>query len=580
MDWHHSFEIRIGLSKIGKDIIQTKANSMIGKYVQIGFGLATAEDIDKQKTSFPDYFVGVITSVDYAFEEDRSFQLVYRGQSPTILMDEGPHTRSFTGLLLPQIVDKVTEDYKKKINPFVEKDIVNDPTEKVKTPYLVQYKESNFEFLFRIGARFGQWFFYDGLKLHFSKKPDLPKEQETELAFPEGLKNFNVSVKAVPVQFKLASYDYLTDDFPEISPTYSGQLGAYAAIAHGKSKEGMFKTAPFSPVVQGMNKEEVENLAEIRQNYQVNEMVVLSGISTWPDLKIGSEIRVLDKNLNGQPQEYGSYIVTEIDHDIAYSGNYVNRFEAIPSEVELPPLSPNVKPPYCETQLAVVVANDDKEGDGKSLGRVKVQFAWQRGTNPKETSPWIRVSTPYPGAKKGFYITPETGDQVLVDFEHHNPDKPYVVGGFYHGKAKPEYWDKDNNQKAFKTRSGNRIYFNDEKDKEQLTIASPEDKNIITLSLQKNDPKSLITIKTQGNISISAEKDITIDGKNITIKASEKLDVSAKEIAESAQKDFSMKGMDVKVNADKAASVQASGQVSIQSGADTSISAAMIKLNS
>ena len=42
------------------------------------------------------------------------------------------------------------------------------------------------------------------------------------------------------------------------------------------------------------------------------------------------------------------------------------------------------------------------------------------------------------------------GDQVLVAFENNNADKPYVLSGMYHGGAKPEWFNGENNIKGFK----------------------------------------------------------------------------------------------------------------------------------
>src|SRR5690606_33960359 len=94
--------------------------------------------------------------------------------------------------------------------------------------------------------------------------------------------------------------------------------------------------------------------------------------------------------------------------------------------------------------------------DPEELGRVRVQFQWQKANGDK--TPWIRVAASGAGGGYGYFFVPEKGDQVFVGLEHNNPDKPYVVGGLYHGKAKPKgVSDKDNNKKVIQTKSGNII---------------------------------------------------------------------------------------------------------------------------
>ncbi len=37
------------------------------------------------------------------------------------------------------------------------------------------------------------------------------------------------------------------------------------------------------------------------------------------------------------------------------------------------------------------------------------------------------------GKNRGFMSIPEVGDQVIVNFVHLHPDRPFVMGGMYHG---------------------------------------------------------------------------------------------------------------------------------------------------
>ena len=46
-------------------------------------------------------------------------------------------------------------------------------------------------------------------------------------------------------------------------------------------------------------------------------------------------------------------------------------------------------------------------------------------------SPWIRVATPIATEGGGFYYEPREGDEVLVNFDNDNIERPYVVGQLY-----------------------------------------------------------------------------------------------------------------------------------------------------
>ena len=54
-----------------------------------------------------------------------------------------------------------------------------------------------------------------------------------------------------------------------------------------------------------------------------------------------------------------------------------------------------------------------------------------RGEIKKDASPWIRMATPMATRGGGMYFRPELGDEVMVDFENGNVDRPYVVGTLY-----------------------------------------------------------------------------------------------------------------------------------------------------
>lgn len=51
------------------------------------------------------------------------------------------------------------------------------------------------------------------------------------------------------------------------------------------------------------------------------------------------------------------------------------------------------------------------------------------------STPWIRVATPMATPGGGVYFMPEVGDEVMVDFENGNMERPYVVGSLFSKNA-------------------------------------------------------------------------------------------------------------------------------------------------
>ena len=139
------------------------------------------------------------------------------------------------------------------------------------------------------------------------------------------------------------------------------------------------------------------------------------------------------------------------------------------------------------------------------MGRVRVQFLWQAKRN--EMTPWIRMIQPYGGSDKGFYFIPEVGEEVMVDFEGGNAERPFVIGTHYNGKEKSGYKADNNKIKAIHTQSGHKLIFT-------------EDESILLTDKNGN----VIKLDTQGqNIEISAPETINITAKNINLKAAERL---------------------------------------------------------
>lgn len=87
-------------------------------------------------------------------------------------------------------------------------------------------------------------------------------------------------------------------------------------------------------------------------------------------------------------------------------------------------------------QRAVVVNNFDP----MRLGRVQVKYPWQPQGGDKPTvdsTPWLRVSYPMASNQSGFMFFPKTGDEVLIDYEEGNIERPFVAGSFYSESNQP-----------------------------------------------------------------------------------------------------------------------------------------------
>ncbi|WP_116106522.1 type VI secretion system Vgr family protein [Lewinella sp. IMCC34191] len=537
---HHSFSIvcpyreRSGaLMALGKTYVGKSITIQLRAGIRAGSGQLT--------------FNGIITNVKLSKQASSVIQLVLQGFSPTRLLDDGPHNRSFAEQSLSDVIQTVAGDFPDLATKVDVR--YGDPL-----PYVTQYRETAYRFLRRLTATHGEWFYYDGETARFGA----PAEgEEAELLFGKDLSGMEVTADVVPANFKLLGYDYVGDQHFDVSAERAKvrELDDFGQLVFDTSV-GLFQHAPvFAEPFVAPDKVQLEHYAERRRGGQSANLINLFAESSRLDLRVGQvvNVRTVPGSLNGNgsdsADDYGSFRLLRITHHCDGMGNYHNTFQGIPAKLEVPPISDHhIAPPPAETQPAEVVDNQDPE----ELGRVRVSFAWQKESG--EQTPWLRVAAAGAGGGHGAYFVPEVGDQVMIGFEYNNPDRPVVLGSLYHGNVKPpNAADPNNNSKIIRTRSGNQVILSDADGEESITIENGV--NVIRLSLEGD---TSIEIMTAGDLNLTA--------KNITITAEENIAVSAGKAA-----DFSS-GQGMSVTAGKALTIDAATNVDI-SGQNVNLSA-------
>jgi phage baseplate assembly protein V len=183
--------------------------------------------------------------------------------------------------------------------------------------------------------------------------------------------------------------------------------------------------------------------------------------------------------------------------------------------------------------------------DPEGLGRVKTVLPWMADT--VETD-WARVATPMAGPGRGIYFRPDVNDEVLVAFEHGNPDMPYVLGGLWNGQDQPPVADPDstNDVRMIKSRAGSTIKFSDVMDDAQIHIVDSSGKNMIVIRASDNS----ITITADGDITLQAgQGKLTLTGDSVEITATSGLKIEASQAMDvEATGQLTLKGSVVNIN--------------------------------
>lgn len=522
VNWHHTFDIAIR-----RDDFSGNFEECLGKPIHIEF-----QEAIEEKT-FTNTFSGVITEVARSCDAISGETVIMRGKSPSFYLEGSNTYRSFLDTDLRKVLDEIFRPY--STDKFGSK---IDPTANPQIPYMIQYRESDFHFLSRLAARWGQWFYFNGSDLYFGKRAS---DSEVELKFNKTLSRADLELRLLPAKMLYHAYEYLKNETYQYDSAKAdlADPGKYAKKVLAESERILLPgNAPQEKRI--LEKQELENETLVNKTSQVGTMIVLLGTSDNPALRAGQTVAIIGA---GEPD--GRYIIYTVSHRLDSSGNYENNFEAVPAGISIPPLNPYIAEPLAEPQIATVIDNKDPE----KLGRIKVRFIWDQ-----QPTTWLRVITPHAGPDRGCYFIPEVDEQVLVGFEFNNPDCPYIIGSLFHGAAKPQPWqDPKNNKKAICTKSGNEICFNDEAGKEEIVIRNKESGNEMSLSLSG---EGKITIKSKGTIELS--------GRKISIKAQQSLECEA-------QGSLSIKAAN--------ASIESSAKMEINGGGLAEIKAGLIKLN-
>jgi type VI secretion system secreted protein VgrG len=111
--------------------------------------------------------------------------------------------------------------------------------------------------------------------------------------------------------------------------------------------------------------------------------------------------------------------------------SYRCEFEAAPLSVPQKPWPPVPKPVVGSVETAIVVGPPGQEANLDCYGRAQVRFWWQPPGDGPQSSCWIRVAQFWAGQGYGSFFWPRCGHEVVVAFEHGDPDRPIIVGSVY-----------------------------------------------------------------------------------------------------------------------------------------------------
>nr|WP_084110897.1 phage baseplate assembly protein V [Chryseobacterium taiwanense] len=441
---HHEFSLTLSHDTLGsaENHNLEEAQNFLGKRITVIFKYKDVVEGPERN------FVGVITEVGFSQEKGSLGDIVLTGYSPTILLDVAPNIQSFGGaqeVSLNSIADQIIKEGlgQNKYDYRVDSKYGN-------VTYSSQYEETHYNYLARMAEAYGEQFFYDGEVLHFGKLP--PQEKPVKLTYGSSVNDVKIKMKAQHVNPTFYGYnssknEKLTTGNSTIKHTSDIAKRAYE-ISEKTFQTPSLRVAP----IKAVSFMDIDASQKGTAGSKASEVFITSATTTVPFLYPGCiadiEMRKTDTN---DTSYFTKLMITSVIHEVDARGYYDGHFEAIAADTGFIP-RPEFHLPKAEPQFAKVISNTDP----LNQGRVQVQFDWQNGNS---TTEFIRVMSPDAGSSdkvnknRGFMSIPEVNDQVIVNFVHQHPDRPFVMGGMFHG-AIGAGGGTGNNVMSFSGRSG------------------------------------------------------------------------------------------------------------------------------
>lgn len=380
--------------------------------------------------------------------------------------------------------------------------------------YCVQYRETDFDFLRRIWAEEGIYFYFqhaDGqhtlvLSDSTSGYTDCI-DKDVQHAPPSG--GDAIAVQRWQAENNFSSGKYALSDYNFEQPATDLTASTNTVLSNASFKSWELFDYPGDYT----QKSDGTSLSRVRMEEVEAHYAIVRGEATYRGFMAGAKVTMSKHEVaseQGKP-----YVLASVRHvatDLTHLGNqdvtsaYHNEFTALPATVAFRPPPMLQRPLIPGPQTAVVVGPSGEEIYCDKYGRIRVQFHWDRlGTNDEKSSCWIRVAQMMAGVGWGSQFIPRVGMEVVVSFLDGDPDRPLVVGTVYNGTNTLPYTLPDNKtQSGFKTRSssqGSATTFN------ELRFEDKKDSELIYMHAQKDFTRDVLNDDT---LTVSHDQTLTI----------------------------------------------------------------------
>lgn len=360
-------------------------------------------------------------------------------------LTRGQNSRIFQEMSTPDIIKEVLGAY----------GFASDIDDKLSDSYAartycVQYRESDFDFICRLMEEEGIYYFFrpdgdtekmvlaDGAAAHSTiignskirHAPDTERSADTT----DRIYDWRLVERVTPGKVTLNDYDFRQP---------KADQKKIKAIPRGKHRYKDYEIYDYPAHMRDMKNG--DELARVMMEANAARFQVWHGQCNIRNLRVGQTFTLTDHPTKLQNQDYLFIAATHelrsaAEAESTKQERYECSFNVMPAEEQYraPQVTPWPEIPGLQTAIVTGPSGDEIYTD--EYGRIKVRFHWDRMNPDDETSScWVRTVMPWTGKNWGMIAIPRIGQEVVIQFEEGDPDRPICTGMLYNADTMPPY---------------------------------------------------------------------------------------------------------------------------------------------
>ncbi|MGV8003635.1 type VI secretion system tip protein VgrG [Photorhabdus temperata subsp. temperata] len=352
-----------------------------------------------------------------------------------------------------------------------------------KRELVVQWQESDLDFVHRILAEVGIWYRFDvdsRLGITVVRFGDNQRNYQYDVLLPlhnpAGMNhNANDSVWGLHVEHQVVTQGVKVRDYNyrevgsdlqfqvtrERDTTTEGEVYRYGDhfLTRGEKIRPQVETAAF--------------YARLHHERDLCRQHIICGKSSSPLLAPGQVLEVTGESPAVLKK---GLLIVSTQSSARRDSNYLISFSGIPYSEMMSYRPALIARPVIAGTVPARVTSDwpnDTYGHIDKMGRYRIKFDFDLDEWPLGgESLWVRLARPYAGSTYGFHWPLVQGTEVAVAFEQGNPDRPYIAHALHDSRHEDHVTRYNYKRNVLRTPANNKLRMDDERGKEHIKLST------------------------------------------------------------------------------------------------------------